>query len=194
MDAPLSTPISDQDEVYSLLANDPDGLSANAAGLSDEVIQQTEKVMAALGRLREAERRLSEESRRYMKLNETDMRALHLLIVRGNRHEIATAGDIAAHLGISSASTTKLLDRLEAAGHVVRRPHPTDRRALSITIAPATRRAALDTMGRHQARRFLVAAQLSPDERALVTRFLDEMADQLGQGDDAGAAVQSAEE
>src|SRR5690606_22530967 len=97
----------------------------------------------------------------------------------------ATAGGIATHLGISSASTTKLLDRLEEAGHVARSPHPSDRRALSITIAPATRQAAMTTVGRQHARRFLAAARLSAAEREAVIRFLTDMAAELLGGEEA---------
>lgn len=168
-----------QPDMYRLDANDPDGQLVDRSGLSDQDVEQVNRVMGALGRLRDAERRLSEASLKYMKLNETDMRALHYLIVCANQGVIATAGGIAANLGITTASTTKLLDRLERGGHVARAPHPTDRRALSISITPATREAAMHTVGRQQARRFLAAARLTQAEREVVIRFLDDMAGEL---------------
>ena len=82
--------------------------------------------MAAMAALRQAEEKLSEASLRYMKLNRTDMRALHFLIVAENRKQIVTPSAIAEHLGISTASTTKLLDRLERGDHILRHTHPTD--------------------------------------------------------------------
>ena len=118
----------------------------------------------------------------HLRLNETDMRAIHFLIVCDNRGDQATAGAIAAHLGISTAATTKLLDRLERRGHVKRHPHPSDRRALVIAVTPATKEAAIATVGRHQARRFYAAARLSPAEREVVTRFLDDMTTELTAG------------
>lgn len=184
MDAHRPNRPDDLDEVYRLLANDPQGQMVDRAGLSDEDIEQTEQVMAAMGRLREAERRLAAVALQEMQLNDTDLRALHFLIVRANSGQLVTPGDISAHLGISSASTTKLLDRLEAAGHLTRQPHPADRRALSITISPTTREATMRTVGRQHARRFDVAAHLAPSERALIIRFLDEMAEQLVAGSD----------
>lgn len=165
--------------VYDIEASDPSGMLIDRSGVDEHDIRQITDVMTALGELRDAEQRLAEASRRYMKLNETDMRALHYLIVCTNRGVVATPGGIAQHLGISTASTTKLLDRLEGGGHVVRAAHPSDRRALAISITPETQRAAMETVGRQQARRFLSAARLSEAERDVVVRFLRDMAQEL---------------
>lgn len=135
--------------------------------------------MSALGELRAVERKVSEASARYMALNDADMRALHFLMVNENKGERTTPGAIAAHLGISTASTTKLLDRLEASGHIVRKPHPTDRRALHIQVTAPTRQEAMETVGKHQARRFHAAARLTPEERSTVIRFLKDMTQEL---------------
>ncbi|MEV4953291.1 MarR family winged helix-turn-helix transcriptional regulator [Paenarthrobacter nitroguajacolicus] len=165
--------------IYDLDANDPHQELVDRSDLSEADVQQISDVMAALGRLREAEQRLSDASLRYMKLNQSDMRALHYLIVCANHGVIATPGAIASRLNISTASTTKLLDRLERAGHVTRRAHPSDRRALAIAITPETHEAAMRTVGRQQAKRFLAAARLSPPERESVIRFLDDMAQEI---------------
>lgn len=165
--------------LYDVEKNDPESLLVDRSHLSSEDIQGVTKVMAALGRLRDAERVLSEASQRYMKLGQSDMRALHFLIVGQHTNAVVTPSAIATHLGISSASTTKLLDRLEEAGHIVRSPHPSDRRALAITITDQTREAAMRTVGRLQAKRFHAAARLTPEERAVVVRFLDDMTDQI---------------
>lgn len=166
--------------VYDIDASDPAGVLLDRTGVDPDGIRQITELMTALGGLREAEQRLAEASRRYMRLNDTDMRALHYLIVCANRGAVATPGGIAQHLGISTASTTKLLDRLERAGHVTRAAHPSDRRALAISITPETQRAAMETVGRQQARRFHAAARLSEPERAVVIRFLRDMTQELG--------------
>jgi DNA-binding MarR family transcriptional regulator len=142
-------------------------------GLDDADVDQVVRVMQSLRGWHDAERRMSEASSKYMKLNVTDMRALRFLIAARNQHEIATPGAVAEYLGISSASTTKLLDRLERGGHVVRAPHPSDRRALTISVTDATRAVARESVGRLHARRFAAAAALTPDEREVVIRFLD---------------------
>ena len=173
--------------LYDLDANDPLRQLVDRTGLSDAELRQINQLMAALGRLHDAEQRLSDASLKYMKLNRSDMRALHYLIVCANSEVTATPGAIASHLNISTASTTKLLDRLERAGHVTRQPHPTDRRALAIAITPETHEAAMQTVGRQHARRFLAAARLTPGERDVVMRFLDDMAEEISVDKDAWA-------
>lgn len=165
--------------IYDVESSDPRGTLIDRSGVGPEDLRQIAALMGALGELREAEQKLSVASRRYMRLNDTDMRALHYLIVCANRGAVATPGGIAAHLGISTASTTKLLDRLEKGGHIVRSPHPTDRRALAITITAETRRAAMDTVGAQQAKRFYSAARLTSEEREVVIRFLSDMAQEI---------------
>ncbi len=103
------------------------------------------------------------------------MKALRYIIASMNANVAVTAGALSEHLHISTASVTKLLDRLERAGHIVRRPHPTDRRAVTVEITPETHRQVRRTMGMQHARRFEVARALSPEEREIVTRFLDDL-------------------
>lgn len=171
--------------IYDVDSADPKNELIDRSGLDGSAVEHIGKVMAALGRLREAEQELSNASLKYMNLNQTDMRALHFLIVAGNTGQIATPGAIASHLKISTASTTKLLDRLENAGHIVRRAHPSDRRALAISITPHTRQVAMETVGRQQSKRFHAAARLSAQERDVVIRFLDDMTAEISLADES---------
>lgn len=179
---------SGRPNIYDLDASDPAQLLIDRAGMSAEDIAQIGRLMGAIGRLRDAEQHLTDASLRYMKLNQTDMRALHYLIVCAHSGTIATPGAIAVHLGISSASTTKLLDRLEAGAHITRSPHPSDRRALAITITPETHEAAMNTVGRQQAKRFHAAARLSTAEREIVIRFIEDMTEEITLRDEAWAS------
>ena len=145
--------------------------------LSEADLAGTVEVMDAIFRWREAEQRVSEASRTYMRLSATDMKAVRYLIVRSDQGEVVTARDVAEHLGISSASTTKLLDRLERGGHIERRPHPSDRRALALIVTDLTREVAETTIGREHARRFRIAADLAQGERDVVVKFLNALAE-----------------
>lgn len=165
--------------MYNVDSNDPESRLIDRSTVSPEDLAHISAVMGALGRLRDAEQKLTEASQRYMKLGRSDMRALHFLIVAQHSGVVVTPSAIATHLGISSASTTKLLDRLEHGGHIHRMPHPTDRRALAIQITDETREAAMETVGRLQAKRFHAAARLSAAERDVVIRFLDDMTGQI---------------
>jgi len=183
----VSTPGLEPASIYDVDASDPASELVDRSGVSREDVEHISELMRALGDLREAEQVLSDASRRYMQLGTSDMRALHYLIVCGHRGVIATPGGIAQHLSISSASTTKLLDRLEKAGHIIRSPHPSDRRALTISITPETRRAAMETVGRQQAKRFYSAARLTRDERDVVIRFLKDMTAEITLSDEPWA-------
>jgi len=180
MEAETAGTPQDADEgVYGVRDNDPAAQLLDLSQIDESDVEQISRLMQALGTLREAERKVSEASARYMKLNETDMRALHYLIVCLHRDQIAMPGDLAIHLGITTASTTKLLDRLAKGGHITREPHPSDRRALSVRITPGTYRSAMDTVGRQQAKRFSAAAQRTREERAVIISFLEDTAREL---------------
>lgn len=170
---------------------DARGRLLDVSEMDEAHIAHTVRVLDALRDWRAAEERLSEASRRLMKLGDNDMRALRYIVVVTDRGDVATARGIAEHLGISSAATTKLLDRLERGDHIRRRPHPHDRRSSSIVITPETRSAAETTVGREHARRFRVAAALSPEERDVVIRFLGELS-RTTEGDWADAAASPA--
>lgn len=174
--------------LYSIRANDPDRSWTPTKGMSQQDLDQISDLMNALGDLRRTERDLSEASRRYMKLNDTDMRAIHYLILCTNRNLVATPGSIARHLGISTASTTKLLDRLQAGGHTTRSEHPSDRRALAIRVSPETHQAAIETVGRQQAKRIHAAARLSPQEREVVIGFVRDMTAEISPEGEAWAS------
>ncbi len=163
--------------LYNVESSDPRSELVDRTGLSSEDIAQIGRVMHALASLRAAEQKVSDASQKYMQLSAQDMRALHYLIVAKHRGDVVTPGMIAAHLGISAASTTKLLNRLEKGGHIVRHVHPLDRRAFAIEVTDDTEAAAKLTVGRQHAGRFHAAARLSGEEREAVIRFLDEMAE-----------------
>lgn len=162
--------------IFNLASSDPRSELIDRSKLSEETLQQIDRIMAEMGRLRAVERKISRASQSYMNLNETDMRAIRFLISAKNTDTAVTPGMLAKHLGITTASVTKMVDRLEKAGHVVRAAHPTDRRSLCITVTPETHLAARQQVGRHHAARFGAAARLSPAEREVVIRFLAETA------------------
>ena len=173
---------SDQVSLYAVDANDPHKRLIDRAGVSPADVEQINVLMQAMRDLREAENHLNDASLEYMKLGKTDMRALHLLIVSGHQEQVVTASVLAAHLNITSASTTKLLDRLERGGHIVRTPHPSDRRSQAIRITPETHASAVETVGAQQSRRFYAAARLTREEREVVIRFLRDTAAELRTG------------
>src|SRR4051794_10095790 len=154
---------------------DPRQELVKTSGLGDDEIGQIVRVLDAIRQWREAEQRLSLASRNDMQLGENDMKALRFLVLCKNQGIVATPGALSEHLNISSAATTKLLDRLAEAGHIQRSPHPSDRRAITITITQSTHELVRDTVGKTHAHRFEAAARLTPEEREIVIRFLADL-------------------
>lgn len=110
-----------------------------------------------------------------MDMNASDLATLRMLIVREQRGETVSPHDVAHHLRISSASTTKLLDRLVATGHVERQPHPYDRRARVVVLTDASRQEFFRHFGAHLSAMRTVAERYSDEELALIARFLGEL-------------------
>jgi DNA-binding MarR family transcriptional regulator len=67
-------------------------------------------------------------------LNVTDMECLRLLFLKG----VATPSELSRFTGLTSGATTAMLDRLERAGLIERRPNPNDRRGTLIAPAPSS--------------------------------------------------------
>src|SRR5690625_7702054 len=84
--------------LFDVDASDPESQLIDRADHSTGEISQINHLMAARGALRKAEDRLTEAATRYMKLNKTDMWAVHFLIVSDHRGELATTGRFEAHL------------------------------------------------------------------------------------------------
>jgi len=173
--------------LYNVDSSDPGGELVDRTTMDPVDVAQIGALMRAFADLRDVEQQVSEASQRYMKLSRQDMRAIHYLIVADNRGVIVTPGLLAAHLGISAASTTKLLNRLEQGTHISRQVHPTDRRAFAIVVTGETKTAAMQTAGRQHAKRFHAAARLSREERDIVIRFLEDTANEMRLTDEAWA-------
>jgi DNA-binding MarR family transcriptional regulator len=107
-----------------------------------------------------------------MDMNATDLAALRMLIMREQRGESVSPHEVARHLRISTASTTKLLDRLTASGHVERRPHPRDRRARVVVLTDASRQAFFRSFGRTLAAMRGVAEHYAEEDLRVIARFI----------------------
>ena len=63
-------------------------------------------------------------------LNTTDFEGLDLIFFRG----VATPSELSRYTGLSSGSTTAMIDRLEKSGLVKRQDNPADRRGILVVI------------------------------------------------------------
>lgn len=103
----------------------------------------------------------------------TDLDALEHLEAAGP----LTQRDLGNRLSLTSGAVTMLADRLERAGWVHRRPHPSDRRATLLELsAQAAERAPAGLTAYHAAIKALTAA-VPPDQREAVCAFLQAAGD-----------------
>jgi len=93
-------------------------------------------------------------------INATDLNCLNILSFSGHM----TAGELARATGLTTASITGVIDRLEEAGYVSRERDPHDRRRVVVTLS-------LDKAMRNVASVFL---PIMRDWRELATRYTDD--------------------
>ncbi len=104
------------------------------------------------------------------RLNRTDLRALQILRAGGG----VSAGSLARALHVTSGATTRVIDGLVDAGHVVREPDSRDRRRVLVRLTPAASRMVDDTFEelRVEARGRLDG--YGPEELETLARFLSD--------------------
>lgn len=129
-------------------------------------------VLNLLRRYRTEEASMRARTRDSMGMGETDLLALRYVLKAQREGRSVLQRDIAKFLGISSASTTTLIDRLVKGHHVERTPHPTDRRATVIVATEESEREVRETLGDMHRRMVDVVDDLQPAELEVVARFL----------------------
>ena len=140
-------------------------------------VVQDDALVAAYERFRRADAAFYQRIRSLTGMGDNELRLVQYVLRAHREGRAVKPTEIARHLGVSSASTTALLDRLERAGSLQRLSHPTDRR--SILIAPTAEvegrlSATVEEYGRRLAE---LAGELSDQERATVERFLAALTD-----------------
>ncbi|MGA8726303.1 MAG: MarR family transcriptional regulator [Acidimicrobiales bacterium] len=130
------------------------------------------EVIASLRALGAELDHLDEAAARHYRLNRTDMRALDIV---GREGPIAPT-DLARRLGFTTGGITTVIDRLERAGYVVRRPSATDRRRLVVEVSDSTREKDIAVFGGlFEKTQALVATYHDDEELALIRRFMDDV-------------------
>ena len=137
------------------------------------------EVLEAVRQFRRADQEMRRRLSAGMDMNETDLQALQFVIAAESRGVQAHPREIAAHLRISTASTTKLLDRLTASGHLVRTEHPTDRRSVVVSSTPHAHHEIRERLERMHAAMAQIARDVPLEARPHVGAFLRAMAAQL---------------
>ncbi|ACL41783.1 transcriptional regulator, MarR family [Pseudarthrobacter chlorophenolicus A6] len=141
-------------------------------------------VLKSLRDYRAAETIIRRSTRDSMGMGETDILALRYLLRAQASGKAVVPKDLSQFLGITSASTTSLIDRLVSSGHVRREAHPSDRRSVVVVPTVESDTEVRETLGAMHRRMMAVAESLSAEEARIVVAFLQRMADAIGVLDD----------
>ncbi|MFC6286736.1 MarR family winged helix-turn-helix transcriptional regulator [Nocardioides sp. GCM10027113] len=123
--------------------------------------------LTALRELLDVAARVRPAVARRAALSHSEMSTLEMLF-----GEPLGPAEIARRLGVTTAASSGIVDRLTERGHVVRTPHPSDRRRTAVTITPS---GAAEVIG-HLSPMFQglheVDAGLAPEQREVVAAYL----------------------
>jgi DNA-binding MarR family transcriptional regulator len=141
------------------------------------------RAMESVRALSDALDRMNSEMKGDMDMNASDLATLRMLVIREQRGEMVSPHDVASHLKISTASTTKLLDRLAAAGHLERRAHPSDGRARVVVLTHKARTEFFRHFGAHLSSMREVAERYTDEELATIADFVNRLSDAISVSD-----------
>ena len=112
---------------------------------------------------------------RELTVNPTDLQAMQHLIMGGPLGPT----ELSRRLGISTAATTAVVDRLVAVGHATRAQHPTDRRAVVIVPNPSSVARAMGTLMPMIMGIDAVLDEFDETDQAVITSYLERVLEVL---------------
>ena len=145
--------------------------SPDAPGAPPEVRDELVRLLRAYAA--EAER-LGQVFAERNGMHPTDLQALLAVMQAEAAGAPLTPGRLGEHLGLSSGATTAVVDRLERADHVRRERDDRDRRRITLHYGAAAAAVGGAFFGPLGARIAHVLAGFTPDELAVVRRFLEQ--------------------
>jgi DNA-binding MarR family transcriptional regulator len=151
-----------------LLSKLPQEIPTNQDSLSNDAFPP-ERIRDLLHRKALATERHRSGVARRLGLSDTDAAALAHLA----RHGSLTPSRLGELLFLTSGGVTALAHRLERAGYIRREPHPRDRRSTVLSAQPMILELAGDLYEPLVSALDWAAAELPPDQRVAVGRFLE---------------------
>ena len=160
-----------------------DAAAHGTAGRDTERARMEGEFLLAMRRTGSTLQLLGQLAAERIGVNATDLNCLNLVALAGHR-EPMTAGELARQTGLTTASITGVLDRLEEGGFVRRERDPKDRRRVNVNLNPGPALAEIGpTFGPLVMAWRGAAASYSDDELRLLVefqgRFLDIVREQL---------------
>jgi DNA-binding MarR family transcriptional regulator len=140
---------------------------------SENVETSGSGVIASYHRFRRADDETQSRVRAATGMGDNELRVVQYIVAARRRGHEVKPTEISRHLGISSASTTALLDRLERGGSVERINNPDDRR--SVLLAPTSQAEAklAESLEAYERKLHEISDSLVPTDRVAVSAFFD---------------------
>ncbi|NEA68429.1 helix-turn-helix domain-containing protein [Streptomyces sp. SID12488] len=107
-----------------------------------------------------------QEMARRLNMNVTDITCFGYVLEAGE--DLLTAGDLAERAHVTTGAVTGILNRLERAGYITRRPDPDDRRRVRVAAQPDAVAQAYALYEPYYARLATLVADYSPAEVAVL--------------------------
>ncbi|MBQ0971803.1 MarR family transcriptional regulator [Streptomyces sp. RK31] len=107
-----------------------------------------------------------QEMAQVMGLNVTDVTCFGFVLEAGD--DLLTAGELAERVHVTTGAMTGVLNRLERAGFITRRPDPADRRRVRVAAVPDAVALARQLYEPYYARLADLFADYSPEELAVL--------------------------
>lgn len=145
----------------------------------DRDLARGQRALGALRRFQLAESALRERSAALLQVSEPELQALRHVVRRQREGQTTTPTDIAHYLDVKPAAVTLVIDHLERAGHLERRPHPSDRRSVVLEAKDAAQQRIDEIYGALFGTMMAVAERLDDAEAERTASFLDDLADAL---------------
>jgi DNA-binding MarR family transcriptional regulator len=134
-------------------------------------------VLQAFRLYRAAEVAMRRRTRDSMSMGENELLVLRYLLKAAGEGRQVSPSELSRYLGVSTASTTAIIDRLERSNHVTRVPHPTDRRSIHVVATEETDLEVRQTLGEMHERMMAAVVGMSPEESAIVVECLARLQD-----------------
>lgn len=141
----------------------------------DDARRRAVEVLEAFRLYRAADSAMRRRTRDAMSMGENDLLTLRYLLKAQREGRIVQPAELSRYLGVSTASTTAIIDRLERSDHVRRAPHPTDRRAIVVLPTGETDHEVRRTLGAMHERMLDAVVGMSPEEARIVVACLSRM-------------------
>lgn len=135
-------------------------------------LDAAEVIIDALRQYQEADSAMHARARQVSSMSDNEIRIIQYLLGAARNGDTVTPTALSKHLGVTSASMTALLDRLERAGAIERVRHPSDRRSLVITATPLAEQTVGAPVVAFQQATTKIASDLTEAEQDAVVRFL----------------------